>query len=168
MRDQVSCRAHHLDEVVRRHVGRHTDRDSRCPVDEQIGKSRRQHLRLCQLVVIVRHEVDHVFVEVFGHGHRGRGKARFGVARRSRPIIQGAEIAMPIDQRNTQDEALGKPHHRVVNGRIAVRMQLAHDFAGDAGRLDVPAVGAQPHLGHLVQDATLNRLETITRVGKGS
>src|SRR5690606_5921088 len=57
--------------------------------------------------------------------------------------------------------------HRVVDGAVAVRVQLAHDLADDAGALDVPAVGAEPHLVHRVQDPALDGLQPVAGVGEG-
>ena len=66
------------------------------------------------------------------------------------------------------DERLGEAHQRVVDRRVAVRVQLAHHLADDAGALDVAAIGPQPHVGHLVQDAALHGLEAVARVGQGA
>ena len=47
-----------------------------------------------------------------------------------------------------------------------MRVQLAHHVADDAGALHVPAVGPQAHVGHLVQDPPLHRLQAVPGVGK--
>jgi hypothetical protein len=47
-----------------------------------------------------------------------------------------------------------------------VRVQLAHHLADDAGRLDMTAVRAQPHLGHLEQDPSVHRLEAVAGIGQ--
>jgi hypothetical protein len=59
--EQMDGRSDDLDEVVRRHVGRHAHRDAARTVDEQVGE-RRQHGRLLELAVVVRDEVDDVLV----------------------------------------------------------------------------------------------------------
>lgn len=57
-----------LTEVVRRDIGRHTDRDAVRAVDEQAGEAGGQHDRLLTLLVEVRHEVDRIFLDIGQHG----------------------------------------------------------------------------------------------------
>ena len=57
-------------------------------------------------------------------------------------------------------------HQGVVDRRVAVRVQLAHDVADDARALHVPTVGTQAHLVHLVQDPAMHRLQPVARVGE--
>jgi hypothetical protein len=71
-----------------------------------------------------------------------------------------------VDERHPEGERLRHAHERVVDGRVTVRMQLAHDLADDAGRLHVAAIGSQAHLVHLVEDAPLHRLQPVARVGQ--
>jgi hypothetical protein len=74
---------------------------------------------------------------------------------------------VPVDQWQAHRERLGHPDECVVDGAVAVRMQLSHDVADDASALDVAAVGAQAHFPHLVQDPPVHRLEPVTGVGQG-
>ena len=168
MREQVARGADDLDEVVRGHVGRHADRDAAGAVDEQVREGGGQHVRLHELVVVVGHEVDDVLVEVFGERERGGGEARLGVARGGGAVVERAEVAVAVDQRHAQGEVLRHAHEGVVDGAVAVRVQLSHHLAGDARGLHVPAVGPQPHLGHLVQDAPLHRLEAVAGIRERS
>jgi len=46
-------------------------------------------------------------------------------------------------------------------------VEPAHDLADDAGALDVPAVGPHAHVVHRVEDAALDRLQAVARVGEG-
>ncbi len=166
MGEQVHGRGDDLDQVVRRHVGRHAHRDAGGAVHEQVRVGRRQDRRLLELPVVVRDEVDDVFVEVLRQREcRGR-ETRLGVARRGGSVVERAEVAVPVDERHAQRERLCEPHEGVVDRRVAVRVQLSHHFAHDTGALDVPAVGAQAHVGHRVQDAALDGLQTVTRVGQ--
>ena len=123
---------------------------------------------LGQLVVVVRHEVDDVLVETRRHRQGGGRHARLGVAGRGGSVVERAEVAVAVDQRQAQRERLGQTHHRVVDRRVAVRVQLAHDLADDARRLHVRAVRAKAHLRHLEEDAALHRLEPVAGVRQGT
>ena len=166
--EEVSGRRDHFDEVVRRHVGRHADGDPTRAVDQQVGEGGRQHGRLLELTVVVRDEVDDVLVEVLGEGQRGGGESCLGVSGCSGPIVEGAEVAVPVDQGHTQRPLLREPHERVIDRRVAVGVQLSHDLADDARTLDVAAVRTQAHLGHLIQDAALHGLQPVARIGQGT
>jgi hypothetical protein len=58
-------------QVVRRDVGRHTDRDAGGPVQQHMRQPRRQHHRLIQRAVEVRRPVDRALAEF--------GEQQFGV-----------------------------------------------------------------------------------------
>ena len=64
MSDEVAGTGDDLAQVVRRHVGCHADRDAGGAVDEQVRERCGQHGGLQELVVVVGHEVDDIFVEV--------------------------------------------------------------------------------------------------------
>src|SRR5882757_7088426 len=164
--DQVAGGGDHLAEVVRRHVGGHADRDPGRAVDQQVGVRRGQYARLLLLAVVVRCEVDGVLVDRLDHELGRAGHPGLGVAHRGRQVVQRAEVAVAVDERQALREGLRHPHHRVVDRRVAVRVQLAHHLADDPGALDVAAVGAQPHLVHLVDDAAVHRLHAVAGVGQ--
>jgi hypothetical protein len=86
--DEVSGGADDFDEVVRHHVRGHADCDAARTVDEEVRIGGGQHLWLGELVVVVGHEVDDVFVEPLGHRERGGSEARLGVARCRRPVVE--------------------------------------------------------------------------------
>ena len=75
---------------------------------------------------------------------------------------------MTVHEGQTQREGLGEAHHGVVDGGVAVRVELTHDLTGHAGALDVAFIGAQAHLLHHVEDAALHGLEAVAGVGEGT
>jgi hypothetical protein len=166
--DQVAGGGHDLDEVVRRHVGGHAHRDAAGAVDQEVGERRRHDRGLGLLAVVVGLEVDGVLVERLDHEHGRRGQPGLGVTHGGGQVVGRAEVAVAVDQRQPHGERLRQADQRVVDGAVAVGVQLAHDVADNAGRLDVPAVGAQAHLAHRVQDAPLHGLEAVARVGQGT
>ena len=157
-----------LAEVVRGHVGGHAHGDARGAVDQQVRVGGRQHDRLQLAPVVVGREVDDLLVEAGDHRQGGRVHPALGVPVGGRAVVEGPEVAVAVDQRHPQGERLGHPDQGVVDGRIAVRVQLAHHLADDAGALDVPAVGAQAHLVHRVEDPALHRLEPVAGVRQGA
>ena len=156
-----------LAEIVRRNVGRHADGDAAGAVDQQVGKLRRHHRRLQQPVVVVRLEVDRVLVEVVEQVLRDLRQARFGVAfGRRRIAVDGAEVALAVDQRHAQGELLRHAHQRVVDGEVTVRMEVAHRVAHDLGRLHVLLVPVEPQPLHGVEDAPVHGLQAVAHVGQ--
>ena len=95
-----------------------------------------------------------------------RRETRLGVPRGGGAVVERAEVAVTVDQRHAQRERLREAHEGVVDRGVAVGVQLSHHLADDAGALDVPAVGPKAHVGHLVQDAPLHRLQPVAGVGK--
>ena len=138
-----------LAQVVRRDVRRHADGDAGGAVDQQVREPRRQHDRLAVLAVVVGLEVDGVRVEVAQHLARERREPRLGVAHgRGGVVVDGAEVALAVDERVAHGEVLRQADQRVVDRRVAVRVVLAHHLADDAGALRVGPVGLQAGLVH--------------------
>ena len=162
--DQVPERLHHLDQVVRRAVGGHPDGDAAGPVDQQVRKGGRQHHRLGVLAVVVRLEVDGVLVQPVGHRRRGRGHPALGVAHGRRPVVQRAEVSVPVDQGQPHAPGLGGADQGVIDRGVAVRVVDAHHLTDHPGALDVRVVGADAHLVHPVEDAALDRLQPVPGV----
>ena len=86
----------HLAHVVRRNVGGHTDGDTGRTVAQQVRESCRKHGRLLCLAIVIRQEIDGVFVDVTNHFHGERSHTAFGVTHcRGRIVAGGAEVALP-------------------------------------------------------------------------
>ena len=165
--DEVPERLDDLDQVVRRDVRGHADRDAGGAVHDQVGDRRRQHGRLGLAAVVVGLEVDGVLVDRGGHRDGGRGHPGLGVAHGRGGVVGRAEVAVAVDERDAHRPRLRHAHHRVVDRGVAVRVQATHDLTDDAGALDVTAVGPQAHVVHRVQDPALHRLEPVPGVGQG-
>ena len=154
-----------LAQVVRRDVRRHADRDAGGAVDEQVREARRQDERLLARLVVVRHEVDGVRVDVAQHLRREARQARFGVAHcRRRVVVDRAEVALRVHQRVAHGEVLAQPHQRVVDRRVAVGVVVPHHAADDVRALAVRPVRLQAGLVHRVQHAPVHRLEAVAHV----
>ena len=169
MVDQVRDAVADLAQVVRRHVGRHTDRDSLTAVADQVRELAGKYGRLAALVVEGRLEIDRVLLDVFEHLHRQRHHTRFRVAvGGGGVVVDRAEVSLPIDERVAQRERLRHADHRAVKGKVAVGMVLAQTLADDLRAFDVSVGGRQSQLAHGVQDTPLNRLQTVAHIGQGA
>ena len=162
--NEVTGGADDLDEVVGRHVGGHADRDARGAVDQEVREGGGQDVGLGEGVVVVGGEVDGVLVDVRRQRQRGRGQPGLGVTRRGRAVVQRAEVAVPVDQRQAHREGLGQADQRLVDGHVTVRVQAPHHVTDHARGLHVRTVWAQPHAVHLEQDAALDGLQPVTGV----
>ena len=154
---------------MRRDVGGHPHGDPGGAVDQQVGQPRRQNRGLLQRPVEVGDEVHRVPFEIGQQLLGDMGETRLRVAhRRRRVVIHRAEVPLAVHQRVAQAEVLGQPHHRLVNGVVAVWVVLAQHLTDDPGALLVGGARAHPHIMHRVEDAALHRLETVTHVRQGA
>ncbi len=116
---------HHFRQVVGRHVRRHTYGDTVRTVDEQVRYTGRQHKRFCQRAVIVRHEVNRVFINITEHFQRDFRHTHFRITHRRRRIaVNRTEVAVTVYQRITDGEILRHADSRIINRRIAVGVVL--------------------------------------------
>ena len=114
--DHVHDGVDDLAEVVRRDVGRHADGDAGRAVDQEVGHAAGQHLGLAPRLVVVGHPVDGVGVDVAQHLHGDLAEARLGVTHgRRRVALDGAEVALAVDERVAHVEVLGHAHERRVD-----------------------------------------------------
>src|SRR6185436_16283278 len=79
-----------------------------------------------------------------------------------------SEIALSIDEGIAHVEILRQPHERVVDGRVAVRMEISHYLADDLGALAVSPGRRQPHRLHAVENTAMGGLEPVADVRQRS
>ena len=165
--DQRDDRVADLPEVVRRDVRRHADRDPGGAVDQQVRQPRRHHERLVLGAVVVRAEIHGLLVDVGEHRRGDLRHADLGVPhRRGRVAVDGAEVALPVDERVAQREVLRHAHDRVVDRGVAVRVEFADDLADRLRGLAVLLVRRVAGLVHRVEHAPVHRLEAVAHVGQ--
>ena len=165
--DQVAERVAHLAQVVGRDVGRHPDRDAAGAVDEEVGERGGQDGRLFERAVEVIGPRDRILLDIRQHLGGDFGQPRLSIAHRCGVVaVDGAEVALAVNQRVAQAEILGHAHHRLVDRRVAVRVILAEHLTDDTRRLLVRLVGVQPQIVHRVEDAPVHRLEPVAHIGQ--
>ena len=135
-------------------------------IDQQVWNSSRQDRRLALALVVVRDEIDGLLVDVGQELLRDLGHAHFGVAHGRRGVaVDGAEVALAVDEQVAHRERLRHADDRVVDRDVAVRMVLTDDVADDARGLLVGAVVVVAKLAHGVQHAPMHGLQSVSDVG---
>ena len=114
--EDVEAGVDHLAEVVGGDVGGHPHCDPLAAVDQKVGEAGRKHRRLLDLAGVVLDEVDGVLADPLEQAHREVGEPAFGVAIGPRRVVDGAEVALRIDQQMAHREVLAHPHQGVVDG----------------------------------------------------
>ena len=157
-----------LAQVVRRDVGGHAHGDARAAVDQQVGEAGGQDRGLFPALVVVGRPVDGLRVDVAQHLGGDAGQAALRVAHgRGRVAVDRAEVAVAVDQRVADGEVLGHAHQSVVDGRVAVGVEVTHDVADDPRALAVRPVGLHARVVHAEEHAAVHRLEAVAHVGQG-
>ena len=106
------------------------------PLTSRLGNRDGKHDGLLARAVVVGDEVDRVHVEVAQHLGRHPRQARLRVPHGGRRVvIDRAEVALPVDERVAQGEVLRHADERVVDRRVAMGVEVAHDLADDLGAL---------------------------------
>jgi len=167
MLNQVDGGVDDFPQIVRRNIGCHAHGDARRPVHQQVGHARGKDLGLLLAFVVVGTEIDGPLVDVLEQRGRNARKARLGVSHGGgRVAIHRAEVSLPFHQRVTHAEWLGHAHQRIVDGRVAMGMVLAHHFTDDLGALARGLVVRQSHFVHAEEDAPIHRLEAVADIGE--
>ncbi len=136
-------------------------------VGEQVREGAGEDDRLLVLVVVGGAEIDRILVDALQQEGRDLRQLRLGVAVGGGIIaVDRAEIALPVDQHVALGEILREADHRVVDRLVAVRVELADHLADDRGAFLVGVGGVEPEEPHRMQDAALDRLQTVARVGE--
>ena len=149
-------RFYNFDQIVGRDISGHTDRDTAAAVTEQVRKFCRQDLRLGHRLVIVRHKVDRLLVQVQQQLHRQMRQPRFGVSHRRRGVaVDRAEVTLAVDQRGPQVKILCHTHQGGVNDRFAVGMIVTGSIAGYLGAFTMFAARRQVEVAHSNQNTPL-------------
>ncbi|MCY1487919.1 hypothetical protein D9M68_216000 [compost metagenome] len=167
MADEVQRRVAQFMRVVRRDRGRHADRDAGCAVCEQVREGPREHGRLLVFLVVGGAEIHRVLVDPVEKERTDVRHLRFGVSHRRGVIaIDVAEVALAVDERVADCKFLGQAHKRVVDRGVAVRVELTHDVADDAGAFLERRVGSEAHFAHRMHDTAMHGLQPVADVRK--
>ena len=162
------CGSDYLTEVVGRHICGHSNGNTGCAIHQEVRECGRKHQRLKELTVVVSAKVHGIFICFIDHRHRSWSQARLGVTHSGWASVEGAKVSMAIDEWKSGGERLSETDGGIVDRTVSVWVQLTHDLTDDPGALNVPLIWAKSHIEHLMQDATLNGLQPIAGIWKGS
>ena len=156
---------HHFAQIVRRDVGGHTHGNTGRTIDQQVGNARRQGRGLHLLAVIVGHEIDGFLVNIGQQLGADALQPAFGVAVGcGRIAIDGAKVALAINQHVAHGEVLRHAHQRLVSRRVAVRVVLTQHLTHHPRALHIGAVPDVVGLMHGKQHPAVHRLESVTHI----
>ena len=102
---------------MRRHVCRHADGDACRSVDEKARQLRRKDGRFLERAVVVGLHVDGLFPDIVHHFISDLIQADFRVTHGGgRIAVDGAEVALTVDERIPEGEILDKTDDRIIDG----------------------------------------------------
>ena len=163
--DEMQRRVAKLAGIVGRDGRRHADSDAGRAVGEQVGEVGGEDARLLLAPVIIGAEVDRVLLDAVEELRRDLGQSRLGVAVGGGVVaVDITEIPLPVDQRIADGEVLGEARERVVDGLIAVRVEVAHRVADDLGAFAELAHRLEPELAHGVEHPAMHGLQPVAHV----
>ena len=164
---QLDDRVADLVEVMWGDVGRHAYSDAAGAVYQQVWEPSGEHDWFACTVVEVRHEVDRLPVDVRQHFCRDHRQPRLCVTHGGRWVaVNASEVSLGVNERVTQRPVLGHADHRVIDGRVAVRVVALHHLADHTDGLSIASTGADPLLVERVQDPALDWLKAVLGRGK--
>ena len=92
----------------------------------------------------------------------------FGVAHGGgRVAVYGAEVSVAVYQGIANVKILGQTHQGVVNGAVAMGMIFPHSIPNDTSAFFMRFFMSDAIFVHGVQNAAVNRLQTVSDIGQG-
>ena len=156
-------------QIMRRHIGRHTDRDTVAAVDQQIREAGGEDNRFLLCAVEVRLEIHRIFVDVTHQFHSHFAQTGFCITHGGSAItVNRTEVALSFNERIACVEILRKTHHCIIYGTVTMGMITAHAVPDDTRTLTSGFVGSDAEFLHRVHDAAVNRLHAIPDIGKST
>ena len=150
-----------------RNIRRHANSNAVRAIHQQVGEARRKHGRLLQAFVVVGIPVDRFLFKVAQQFHGRFSQTSLGVTHSSGGVaVDGAEVAVAVDQGHTHREVLSHANHGVVHRGVAVRMVFTNNIANCTRRLAVRAIGRNAAVVHCIQNAAVNRLQAVAHIGQ--
>ena len=155
----------HLAKIVGRHVGGHTYSDTVRAIDQQVGYFGGEHSGFLTVIVVSRHHIDSVFVDIGEHFVGNLFHASLGVTHGSSAVaIDRAKVTLPIDKHVAHSPWLSQTHHGAIHRRVAVGVILTKHLTDHSSRFLIRGVIEKTHVVHGIEDTTVDRFQTVANV----
>ena len=137
-----------LTHIMRRNIGSHTYRNTRCTVNQQLWELGWQYRRFLQGFIVVWYKIHCVLINILQHQLCNFGHTHLSVTHSCwRITIHRTKVTVAIRQHIAHGEILGHTHNSIINRAITMRMIFTKNFAYDTGRFLVRLAGS--HTGFL-------------------
>ena len=154
---------------MRGDIRRHTDRDTRRAVDEQVREFRGQNDGFLESVVVVRYKVDRVLVYIRKHFESHFAHSRLRITVSSRGVsVDRTEVTVTVDEHISHREILRESDHCVIYRRVAVGMVAAENRTDRVRALTVSLVGHESVFVHRIEYTSVYGFESVPYVGKST
>ena len=159
----------HFTQVVRGHVGSHTNGNTAGTVHQEVGNKRGHHLGLVEGVVEVAVHVYGFLVQVLHHGLAHLRESCLGVTHGSGGVaVHRTEVSLSLYQGIAHIPVLRHTHQGAVHRTVAVRVVLTEHVTHDTCALTCRFVVRNAESHHAVQDAAVHGLEAVAHIGQGA
>ena len=165
--DIGTYRIDRVGEVVRRHIGSHSDRNTRSAVDQQQRNLRRQHDRFGNGLIEVRTEIHRILFDIGHHLIGDLLHAGLRITHGGRAVaVDRTEVTLTVHQHVAHAPLLSHTHHRFVHRGVAVRVELTEHITDDSGRFTMRFIGIEVQLAtHIVEDSSVHRFQSVPHIG---
>ena len=153
---------------MRRHICSHTYGNTTCSVYQQQRNLGRQNGRLLQGLIEVGCPIDSLLIDVSHNLIGNLLHTCLGITHsRCRVTVHRTEVTLALNQRITHSPILCHTYHSLINRTITVGVELTQHITHDTRRLTGRLIRIEIKFGtHIVQNTTMNRLQTITHIGQ--
>ena len=117
---------------MRRHVGGHSNGNTRSSIDQERRNPGWHNRRLLSGVVVVQLKINgflvnvpHEFLGDFAHAHLGIPHCRGGIA------VHGAKVSLAVHKHVAKAPFLGHAHNGIINCGVAVGVVLTHHLTNN-------------------------------------
>ena len=154
-----------LSQIVRSHVGRHTDRNTRRTVQQQERSLGRKYGRLLKGIVEVVLEIDGILVDICHHFFGELFEFRLSVTHGCRRVaVHGTEVSLAENERISHAPRLRHPDHGIIHAAVTVRMVFTQHLTDYSGRFLRLAGIVQSESRHTEKHPSVDRFHTVPHI----
>ena len=155
---------------MRRDTSCHTDCDSIRTIYKQVRDSHRKYHRFLLRLIKVRHEINHILIQIFKKYILCQFlKSGFCISHsRCTVALDRTKISMSVDQRLTFLKILCHYYKCLIDGAVTMRVIFTHGITYDTGTFSVWPIITDSQFIHIIQCSSLYRFQSVTHIRQGS